>query len=87
MMLDAYQEKTTATPENPPAVPREQLLIHGMRRPAQSGRYFETVDPATETVIARVAEGDAADIDAAVESARDARFCTPVAGRRADWVS
>jgi aldehyde dehydrogenase (NAD+) len=72
MMLDAYQEKTTATPENPPAVPREQLLIHGMRRPAQSGRYFETVDPATETVIARVAEGDAADIDAAVESARDA---------------
>ena len=72
MMLDTYQEKTSATLEHPPAVRREQLLIHGMRRPAQSGRYFETVDPATETVIARVAEGDAADIDAAVESARDA---------------
>jgi aldehyde dehydrogenase (NAD+) len=47
-------------------------LIGGVRRPAESGRYFDTVDPANETVIARVAEGDAADIDAAVASARDA---------------
>jgi aldehyde dehydrogenase (NAD+) len=43
-----------------------------VRRSALSGRYFETLDPATEQVIARVAEGDAADIDAAVASAREA---------------
>jgi aldehyde dehydrogenase (NAD+) len=71
MMLDTYQEKPATPSEQAPAG-REQLLIHGARRPAQSGRYFETVDPATETVIARVAEGDAADVDAAVVSARAA---------------
>lgn len=50
----------------------QDLLIDGRRIPAASGRYFETLDPATEKVIARVAEGDAADIDAAVRSARAA---------------
>ena len=71
MMLDTYIETSAATPDAQPAG-REELLIHGVRRPAESGRYFETVDPATERVIARVAEGDAADIDAAVASARHA---------------
>jgi len=70
MMLDTYPEKSARNREEP--VGREQLLIGGVRRPAESGRYFDTVDPANETVIARVAEGDAADIDAAVASARDA---------------
>jgi aldehyde dehydrogenase (NAD+) len=69
-MLDTYPEKSARNREEP--VGREQLLIGGVRRPAESGRYFDTVDPANETVIARVAEGDAADIDAAVASARDA---------------
>jgi aldehyde dehydrogenase (NAD+) len=50
----------------------QHLLIHGKRVPAASGRTFETVDPATEQVIARLAEADAADIDAAVRSARAA---------------
>lgn len=71
MMLDTYQETSATVPDAPPAG-REPLLIHGVRRSAESGRYFETLDPATERVIARVAEGDAADIDAAVASARDA---------------
>ncbi len=53
-------------------VARHDLLIHGERVPAKSGRYFETLDPSTETVIALVAEADAADVDAAVKSARDA---------------
>lgn len=48
------------------------LLIGGKRVPASSGRYFETLDPATEQVIARVAEADAADVDLAVRSARQA---------------
>jgi aldehyde dehydrogenase (NAD+) len=48
------------------------MLIGGQRLPAQSGRYFETLDPANEQVIAHVAEADAADIDAAVVSARQA---------------
>jgi aldehyde dehydrogenase (NAD+) len=48
------------------------LLIDGKRVPAASGRYFETRDPSTEEVIALVAEADAADVDAAVRSARAA---------------
>jgi len=50
----------------------QDLLIHGKRLPAVSGRSFETVNPATEQVIARVAEADVADIDIAVRSARSA---------------
>src|SRR5512140_3070149 len=46
--------------------------IGGKRVPAVSGRYFDTLDPSTEQVIARVAEADAADIDLAVRSARQA---------------
>ncbi|HVA11950.1 MAG TPA: aldehyde dehydrogenase family protein [Stellaceae bacterium] len=53
-------------------VGRQDLLIDGKRVPAASGRYFETVDPATEQSIALVAEADAADIDAAVRAARAA---------------
>jgi aldehyde dehydrogenase (NAD+) len=50
----------------------QELLIDAKRVPAASGRYFETLNPATEQVLARVAEADAADIDAAVRSARAA---------------
>ena len=50
----------------------QHLLIGGKRVPAASGRSFETLDPATEQVITRVAEADAADVDAAVRSARAA---------------
>ena len=53
-------------------VSREDLLVGGRWRPARSGRYFETVDPSTEEVIAYVAEAGAADIDAAVAAARAA---------------
>ena len=51
---------------------RADLLIGGRRLPAQSGRYFETLDPANEQVITHVAEADGADIDTAVASARAA---------------
>ena len=54
------------------SIAREDLLIGGRWRPARSARYFETVNPANEQVIARVAEAGAADIDAAVTAARAA---------------
>ncbi|MEA2855034.1 MAG: aldehyde dehydrogenase [Rhodospirillaceae bacterium] len=50
----------------------QDLLIDSKRVPALSGRYFDTLNPATEQVLARVAEADAADIDLAVRSARAA---------------
>lgn len=37
-----------------------------------AGKTFETRDPRTGEVIARIAEGDKADIDLAVKAAREA---------------
>lgn len=48
------------------------LLIDGQWVPAKSGKTFDVFDPATDEVIARVAEGDKADIDAAVAAAKRA---------------
>lgn len=49
-----------------------RMLIGGKWVESRSGKTFETINPATEEVIAQVAEGDAADIDAAVQAARAA---------------
>lgn len=49
-----------------------QLFIDGKWVPSSSGKTFETINPATEEVIARVAEGSTADIDKAVKAARKA---------------
>jgi aldehyde dehydrogenase (NAD+) len=71
MIKETYLKKP-ATILEPVAAGRELLLIGGRRVPALSGKYFDSLDPSTEQVIAQVAEGDAADIDAAVISARTA---------------
>lgn len=55
-----------------PKIGQTQLFIDGQWIPAKSGKTFETRNPATEETIADVAEGDAADIDAAVAAARKA---------------
>lgn len=49
-----------------------RLLIDGQWVDARSGQRFEVRDPSSDDVIARVAEGDAADVDAAVAAARRA---------------
>jgi len=53
------------------ATPRK-LLIDGRWVAASSGKTFDSIDPATGEVLARVAEGDKADIDLAVRAARRA---------------
>ncbi len=55
-----------------PKIRQTQCFIGGKWLPAASGKTFETINPATEEVIAQVAEGDAADVDLAVDAARDA---------------
>src|ERR1700674_5695855 len=64
--------------------PREALLwldAHGRRlghfinggwQPPVAGQYFETADPSTGDALASVAQGSAADVDAAVKAARAA---------------
>ena len=49
-----------------------QLLIDGKRVPSSSGRTFKSLNPATEEVIATIAEGNEADVDRAVAAARRA---------------
>jgi phenylacetaldehyde dehydrogenase len=57
-------EEFTATPR--------QLFIDGKWVDAASGKTFETPDPSTGDALARVAEGDAEDIERAVKAARRA---------------
>ena len=49
-----------------------QLLIGDTWVDAKSGKTFDVFDPSTGQPIAKAAEGDAADIDAAVAAARRA---------------
>jgi phenylacetaldehyde dehydrogenase len=62
--VDQTVEEFTATPR--------QLFINGQWADAASGKTFETPNPATGATLARVAEGDAEDVDRAVRAARKA---------------
>ena len=55
-----------------PTVTETQCFIDGKWLDAASGKTFATINPATEVVIADVAEADAADVDLAVDAARRA---------------
>lgn len=55
-----------------PEVKFTQLFINGEFVDSVSGKTFETIDPRTGDVIARVAEGDQKDVDFAVKAARHA---------------
>jgi aldehyde dehydrogenase (NAD+) len=56
----------------PPKIQHTKCFINGKWVNAASGKTFDTINPATEEVIAQVAEGDSADVDLAVAAARDA---------------
>ena len=47
-----------------------QMFINGQWSQAASGKTFDTPNPATGETLARVAEGDAEDINRAVKAAR-----------------
>src|SRR4030088_250119 len=60
-----------ASPQTP-TIRQTRLLINNEWVDASDGDSFETLNPATGEVIARVAEGKAADIARAVKAARRA---------------
>src|ERR1700734_1422326 len=62
--VDQNVEQFTASPR--------QLFINGQWTDAASGKTFETPNPATGATLSRVAEGDAEDINRAVQAARTA---------------
>lgn len=61
-------------PETTPVSMRKkyELFIDGKFVPPKAGKYFQSVNPATGKRHARIANGDAGDVDAAVKSARRA---------------
>jgi aldehyde dehydrogenase (NAD+) len=52
--------------------PKYSLFIGGKFVAPRSGKYFDSINPATEGKLAEIAEGNARDIDLAVKSARRA---------------
>src|ERR1700722_268183 len=60
-----------------------QLLIGGKWVPAAGGALLEGLDPSTAKVLAKIAAGGAADVDAAVRAARRAFQGAPWAKLRA----
>jgi acyl-CoA reductase-like NAD-dependent aldehyde dehydrogenase len=54
------------------ATSADSIVIDGERRPALGGRTIESFDPGTGLTLATIAAGEAADVDAAVASARSA---------------
>jgi aldehyde dehydrogenase (NAD+) len=52
--------------------PRYSLFIDGKFRSPHSGKYFDSINPATEERLAEIAEADAHDVDLAVKAARRA---------------
>src|SRR5271154_2824633 len=65
---------------------RLQHFIGGTWQEPKAGKYFDTVDPSNGEKLASVAQGSAADVDAAVKAARTAssewRVVTPPAPAR-----
>ncbi|MEI8380505.1 MAG: aldehyde dehydrogenase family protein [Planctomycetota bacterium] len=62
----------TTTTVASPKIRQTNMLIGGKWLESRSGKRFATVNPVNEQVIAEVAEGDSADVDAAVKAARAA---------------
>ena len=52
--------------------PRRELFVDGAFRPAKSDETFDSINPATGELVARVSAADAPDVDVAVRSAREA---------------
>src|SRR5206468_360668 len=69
---------------------RYQLFINGKFVDSRSGKRFESISPHDRAVVAVVAEGDKADIDAAVAAARAAyegTWSTTPAGERVSVIT
>ena len=71
-MSTAYVETLEKGRSSTQAIPHRKLLIDGRHVESVSGRAFKTLNPATEEVIATVAEGNEIDVDLAVVAARRA---------------
>lgn len=78
MARSEWQRRRRSTRNSPPppsprttsTSTRNTSAINGKWRKRKSAKYFDTIDPANEQKIARIAEANAADVDAALKAAR-----------------
>jgi len=73
--LTDFATKYVAAPESTDHIEikdRYSLFINGEFTKPASGKYFSTINPATEKTLSEVAEADKVDVDKAVQSARKA---------------
>ncbi len=70
--MTAFEYAPAPETTRPKMRERYGLFIDGEWRAPQDRRYFESIDPATELPLAQIAPAGAADVDAAVVSARQA---------------
>src|ERR1035437_7306923 len=68
----AKGDKNKKPAELPVKIRQTRMLINGIWQNSVSGRTFETINPANGEVIAKVAEGDKADVNKSVIAARQA---------------
>ncbi|MDB6022989.1 MAG: Aldehyde Dehydrogenase [Pedosphaera sp.] len=63
--------------------PRHELFINGKFVAPASGKYFDSINPATEEKLTEIASANAQDVDAAVKSARRAydKVWSKISGR------
>src|SRR3984885_10958855 len=63
--------------------PQHELFINGKFVAPSSGKYFESINPATEEKLTEIAAGNAEDVDHAVKSARRAydKVWSKISGR------
>ena len=69
---EKHEKNGKGKAELPVKIRQTKMLINGVWQNSASGKTFETLNPATGEVIAKVAEGDKADVDKAVIAAREA---------------
>src|SRR5262252_1485785 len=69
---DSRHERSTPMGPDPSPLPEGKLFIGGRWVAAQSGKTFPSINPATNQILANVAEADSPDLDAAVSAARRA---------------
>src|SRR6478672_5020629 len=69
---DLWEYDPAPESADPKIKPRYDLFIGGKFVAPKSGKYFDSINPATEKVLSEIAEANARDVDLAVNSARKA---------------
>ncbi len=69
---DLWQYDPAPESADPKLKPRYDLFIGGKFVAPKSGKYFESINPASEAVLAEIALANQADVDAAYQSAQKA---------------